>query len=261
MDACIIIQNAFAEPVRTMDSPHYSLQWCTEHGFKDSLPCLRGVDKWRQAWRPKKKVRVLLVAESHVREEKGDLQVRVLQPQGVSERLPRRFVRLIYCLGYGENSLCKPNNYPKSNRGTPQFWKLFQAIAECSKDAEPPREISQKLRTLRKLRKRGVWLVDASIGALAKSGKTREDRRVKIRKYRSTIQDSFKRFVWPMVQRDRPKQVWVIGRVVGKALATLHLEGMPNEISDRWIISQPNGQNHVQYQKDLRKLVQGISVK
>jgi hypothetical protein len=241
-----------------MDSPHYSVQWCKGKGFKDSLPCLRGLDAWRQAWRPKK-VRVLLVAESHVREKKRDLQVSVLRPQGVSERLPRRFVRLIYCLGYGENSLCKPKP-PKSNGGTPQFWKLFQVIADCRADAEPPREISQKLRTLRKLQKRGVWLVDASIGALAKSGKTRIDRRVKIRKYRSTIQDSFKRFVWPMVQRDRPKQVWVIGRGVGKALATLHLEGLPNEISDRWIISQPNGQNQVQYQKDLRKLVQGISV-
>jgi hypothetical protein len=243
-----------------MDSPHYSVQWCTEHGFNDSLRCLIGLDKWRQAWRPKKKVRILLVAESHVREEKGDLRVRVVQPQAVLEPLPRRFVRLIYCLGYGENSLCKPSKYLKSNKGTPQFWKLFQVIAECRKNAEPPQEISQKLRTLRKLQTRGVWLLDASIGALAKSGKTREDRGVKIRKYRSTIQDSFRRFVWPMVQGDKPEQVWAIGRVVGKALATLHLEGMPNEISDQWIITQPNGQNQVQYQEDLGKLVRRISV-
>jgi hypothetical protein len=246
-----------------MGSPHYSLQWCTKHGFNDSLPCLIALDKWRQAWRPKKKVRILLVAESHVREEKGDLRVRVSQPRGAYEPLPRRFVRLIYCLGYGENSLCTPKKYLKkylkSNKGTPQFWKLFQVIVECNKDAKPPQEISQKLRTLRKLQKRGVWLLDASIGALAKSGKTRKDRRVKIRKYRSTIRDSFKKFVWPMVQRDRPKQVWAIGRGVGKALATLHLVGMP-EISDRWIISQPNGQNEAQCRKDLAKLVRGISV-
>jgi hypothetical protein len=138
----------------------------------------------------------------------------------------------------------------------PARWKVSTASL-------PPsllQEISQKLRTLRKLQKRGVWLVDASIGTLAKSGKTRKDRRVKIRKYRSTIQDSFKRFVWPMVQGDHPKQVWVIGRGVGKTLTTLHLEGMP-EISDRWIISQPDGQNEAQCRKDLRKLVRSVCKK
>jgi hypothetical protein len=231
------------------------VKWCRSKGLKDSAECLRGVDAWRQAWRPNR-VRVL-IAESHVKEQKGDFKIRVRPPEGEPKNLPSLYVRLVYCLGYGEGSLCIPEA-PKSNRGTPQFWKLFQVIAECRVDAEPPQEIGRKLETLRKLQERGVWLVDASIGALAKSGKTRNDRRVKIRKYRTTIRESFERFVWPMVQGDHPKQVWVIGRGVGKALRKL--EGMPNEISEPWIISQPNGQNRAQYQRDLKRLVRRISV-
>jgi hypothetical protein len=150
-------------------------------------------------WRPKK-VKVLLIAESHVRELKGDLRVRVKSPRGAPKGLPSQYVRLIFCLGYGDNSLCEPEL--KSNRGTPQFWQLFQIIADCSVDAKAPREIAQKLKTLRKLQDRGVWLVDASIGALTQPGKTRKERRIKIKKRRTTIKESFETFVWPMVKRD-----------------------------------------------------------
>jgi hypothetical protein len=97
---------------------------------------------------------------------------------------------------------------------------------------------------------------------LTKPGKTREERRIKIRKRRAAIKESFETFVWPTVERDLPflKQVWVIGREVGEALKNSHFEGMPNEISERWIISQPNGQNQDQYLRDLKKLVRGISI-
>jgi hypothetical protein len=37
--------------------------------------------------------------------------------------LPRGFVRLVYCLAYGENELL--DEAIESNKGTPQFWKIF----------------------------------------------------------------------------------------------------------------------------------------
>lgn len=243
-----------------MAHSHYSVEWCRRKGFTDSSRCLKGLDHWRQYWRPKK-VKILLIAESHVRELKSDDQVHVKRLKYLRKSSPNIYVRLIYCLGYGENSLCEGN--PKQNRGTPQFWKLFKAIADRRiqvKSLPPPTGIDEKVSILRNLRGRGIWLVDASIGALTKPGSTRKDRRIKIRNRRTTIKQGFETYVWPMVRRDIPlKQIWIIGIGVGKALRKADLKGLRNGVSDRRIIRQPNGQNQREYHRDLERLLRGVA--
>src|SRR5260370_25077907 len=100
------------------------------------LPCESSrvaveVERHQWAWRPSK-VRFLLVAESHVFTDDDDLRVRIRR-----EVLPRRlrhrpdtFVRLVYCLGYGENNLL--NKRPESNPGTRQYWNIFGRLAGTS---------------------------------------------------------------------------------------------------------------------------------
>jgi hypothetical protein len=156
------------------------VKWCRSKGLKDSREYLTGVDAWRRTWRPNR-VRVLLVAESHVAEERGDHKVRVKSPNAFPKILPSCYVRLVYCLGYGEDTLCEPpNRSPKSNHGTPQFWELFQALATCEIDEKPVQkgEIMRKLNILRKLQRKRVWLVDACVGALVKPGNPPDERRL-----------------------------------------------------------------------------------
>lgn len=239
------------------------VKWCKSKEFKDSRPYLEGIRAWRQVWRPEK-VRVVLVAESHVGEQPGDLRVRVRRPVGIRKSLPEQYVRLVYCLGYGLDSLCKPcSRPPKPNSGTKQFWDLLGAVAKCDIHAEQPQRskgardeerLAWNLDVLNTLKRKRVWLVDASIAALYYPGKKR------VKASHKTIHESFRRFVWPMVKGDRPEQVWIIGRGVGKALEGLRLQGMPHKITKDWIISQPNDHDHARYEKDLKRLIRRISV-
>lgn len=58
----------------------------------------------------------------------------------VPSDVPRGFVRLVYCLGYGENWLLNhPINNP-SNTGTLQFWKIFY---RCINPVQSNRDFSK----------------------------------------------------------------------------------------------------------------------
>lgn len=233
------------------------VKWCRSKRLKDSRAYLRGVNAWRQAWRPKR-VRVLLVAESHVGEQKGDRGIRVQLPEGISKTLPRRYVRLVYCLGYGESQLCR--GVPRKNNGTWQFWDILGAIAAGHVGNKQPRRrestdeerLAWKLNVLRTLQRKRIWLVDASIAALYYPGNK------PIRVPNELICESFRRFVWPMVERDRPKQVWIIGKRVGRALAGLSLQGSPYKISEDCVISQPQDHDQGRYQRGLRRMMRKI---
>jgi hypothetical protein len=76
------------------------------------------VERLRLACRPER-VRVVVLAESHVWTSPDEIRSRVAQPNGIETG----FARFVYCLGYGEPQLVEPTVAP--NRGTPQFWKLF----------------------------------------------------------------------------------------------------------------------------------------
>lgn len=223
---------------------------------------LSRVSAWRAAWRPPR-VRVLLIAESHVAEVPGDLeaQVRPLSEIRTSIALPTGFCRLVYCLGYGEGSLCWPKA-PSGNRGTPQYWNLLGAIASAHKPDLPPSmprggatgdadlRLQWKVNVLGTLRQSGVWLEDASIIALYIPG---GGRRAKGRKYLQLVRASFERFVWPGVAPDQPEHVWVIGRGVGNAL-----EGLPAIHPER-VICQPQVRDPRRFNADLDRLLRAIA--
>lgn len=127
-------------------------------------------------WRPKE-VRVILLAESAVYTPETDLSRTVHLPADLSASgMPAGFVRLVYCLGYGEDELLGEG--VGKNGGTPQFWKVLQSCVHPSgtkQDFAPilkgrtrslHRRISNKVALLHTLKERGVWLVDASIVAL-----------------------------------------------------------------------------------------------
>src|SRR5258707_15349419 len=67
------------------------------------------VERHRWAWKPET-VRVLLIAESHVFTSEEHFRLRIaphrLPPE--ARHAPPEYVRLIYCLGYGESHLLSP---------------------------------------------------------------------------------------------------------------------------------------------------------
>ena len=136
---------------------------------------LAAVDEWREAWRPER-VRILLVAESHVARMPGDEVVRVDAARYVARPMPPLYVRLVYCLGYGESDAC--SSPPRPNGGTWQYWDLFGQVARGLGELQPRRTVSSaaariawKVETLDILRRRGIWLVDASVMALYAGGR------------------------------------------------------------------------------------------
>ena len=63
---------------------------------------MRRAEEHRSYWRPKN-VRVLLLAESHAYTAREELERRLTISDDEFELVPQGFVRLVYCLGYGEN--------------------------------------------------------------------------------------------------------------------------------------------------------------
>jgi len=130
-----------------------------------------GVAEWveahRWAWKPKR-VRLVLLAESHVHTQQQELAFDYAGSRYFPSDIdaPTRFVRLIYCLAYGEKLLARD-----FNGGTPQFWAIFGALAGTNprhrRGAGVAARLSEKVRTLQILAERGVWLLDASLHAVA----------------------------------------------------------------------------------------------
>jgi hypothetical protein len=147
-------------------------------GFVAEAPQVAfAVERHRWAWRPET-VRVLLVAESHVYTSSADLAIRVrpeLLPQ-VARHAPKEYVRLVYCLGYGETWLL--TGRPEVNGGTWQFGNIFGRLAETGRQpttvqATRAQRLAWKVDTLLRLRARGVWLVDSSLHGVYAPGAKR----------------------------------------------------------------------------------------
>jgi hypothetical protein len=137
------------------------------------------VDRHREYWRPEA-VKVVLLAESHVYTPSAEQSCTVdLTPFDLGSA-PRDFVRFVYCLGYGENSLV--SGRVEGNVGTWQYWKLLATCVAHGHptlqvdgvlkgfESDPVRRIHNKIAVLHEMRRRGIWLVDASITALYAPG-------------------------------------------------------------------------------------------
>ncbi len=210
---------------------------------------------WREAWRPEA-VRTLLIAESHVREMAGDTEVEVALSVPTPEKIPVGFCRLVYCLGYGESSICDPT--PVKNSGTIQYWDLFGQIAFGTDHLQPRKSestdeerIGWKLSTLRELRGRGVWLVDASTSPCYASG---GKRLFAGKNYKEQLQKSWDEIVWPTLQTEPIESIWIIGKGVAAALKTRP------ELNDANVISQPQSRNPDLFREELKRLLAAVTV-
>jgi hypothetical protein len=219
---------------------------------------LTAIEAWRAAWRPAT-VKALLVAESHVAQAPGDAGVRVRVPASATgARLPTTYVRLVYCLGYGEDSICSPTPRTR-NIGTKDFWDLFERIATTGPrhaDEPLPRvALVRKVAILERLADRGIWLEDASPVGIYKpgAGALTKDRNI----LNAIERQGYESYVWPGVADDAPGQVWAIGRTVARAL-----HGLPGIRADR-VVMQPSYATRAgvwdDYENELDVLCQALA--
>lgn len=201
----------------------------------EPLEVLARAEEHRSYWKPER-ARVVLLAESHVYTEASELASDLRPVAGGPSDLPRGFVRLVYAIGYGENeSLTRPIDSPP-NKGTPQFWKIFQncvrhprerpnhALVQRTGNPDVRNRIDAKLRVLSQLRDRGVWLVDASIAALYLPGRPKPAARLR----ESVLQASWDSFTSGVVEAAEPEAVLCIGVGVMRALESrLNRLGIP----------------------------------
>ena len=169
-------------------SAHFAVQRLLPKGDCEDWDVVELARRYYNFWRPKH-TKVILLAESHAFTTKEraftgpGLDVGILQD---IYNGPHGFLNLVYCLAYGENEALSGQAVDKSNKGTPQFWTL---LAACSRGVEhvattaskkefsspfaadllkggglPVKQrLKAKLEVLEDLKRRGIWLLDASI--------------------------------------------------------------------------------------------------
>jgi hypothetical protein len=230
----------------------------------DSLEVVKQVEEYRQFWKPEK-TNVVLLAESHVYTDEKDYEAkcnssildRIMLPE--NPNYPVNFVRFVYCLGYGEDSLLtrKPD---RRNAGTPQYWKIFSScVAEDEEDlgfskvlkTRTPslfQRLRNKVNILRKMKERGVWLLDASIVGLYGSGA--KDAMIT----EGTIEICWKAHIADAILEANPKHIIIIGKGVG---SILHFK--PKNIDIPFtIIPQPQARGSSNWQLENYKKYQRI---
>jgi TPR repeat protein len=176
---------------------------------------IESVESHRQYWKPHK-TNVLLIAESHVHTQVNEFS-ECTYPTCITD-LPKHFVRFVYCLGYGEKEIA-PNEVIK-NHGTPQYWQLFFSCLHrindnddflpISKKTEFEKRINNKLDLLNQMRDVGIWLLDSSVVALFRPGKSA----LSPKKMKQIIESSWKDYVSLQAKSVNPKEIIVIGKGV-----------------------------------------------
>jgi hypothetical protein len=196
------------------------------------------VDTYRQYLKPKK-VRVILLAESHVFTSDADRQIGIRPISGLPG-YPMQYARFVYCLGYGEKLLRNGQPYPKRD-GTPQFWKI---LISCNSDpaiplidfnrilgqTPPAQRLQNKIKLLNDLKAKGVWLVDASVVALYKEG-------MKIPDMFAALEESWRSYTRGVVISSDPDHVICVGKGVASVVGSDLKRAFPHKHT---IIEQPN---------------------
>jgi len=233
----------------------------------DSLEVVKQVEEYRQFWKPEK-INVALLAESHVYTDEQDYNMKC--DEFILHRIipdyPLRFVRFVYCLGYGENSLLKTVRTDRKNSGTPQYWKIFSScVAESAENEETlgfhrilkskTKDLAQRLQNkvniLRKMKEKGIWLLDASIVGLYGSG------RKSLTITKRIIEISWKNYVANIILESSPRHTIVIGEGVARILGP-ELERVDIPFT---IIPQPQAKGSRQWQLENYKQYQRICAK
>jgi len=204
----------------------------------DCLKVVKDVIQHRNFWKPDK-VKTLLLAESHVYTPGEENQILLQYPHFIKEQgLPQDYVRLVYCLGYGEQDLAPSI---ADNPGTWQYWKIFAACASSGRDIDFSNvlkkgrinsrdRIINKLLLLEKLKSKGIWLVDCCIISLAGNVERRTSK-----EKRELIRLSWENYIKSLVKIVEPEKIIVIGNRVGRVVGE-HLRAMNREFM---ILPQP----------------------
>ena len=180
---------------------------------------VKSVDDHRNFWKPKK-VKVLLLAESHIYTSVSKYD-NLMRYDDFPELIgcPTNYVKLVYCLGYGERKLVN-----LSDRGTPQFWKIFAACINQNFSSESKKilisstpnfhlRLHNKISLLEKLNDRGIWLVDASIVALYNNADKPFQKIMK-----EIMEISWEHHVSKVIHQVKPAKIIVIGVGVSNIL-------------------------------------------
>lgn len=209
----------------------------------------------RQFWKPTK-LRVVLLAESHVYTDQVDLACKIMTnalPPDI-QHSPSQFVRLIYSLGYGENGLVS-GTLTQANDGTPQYWKIFGQCAGTSANSDG--SLTWKISTLRALRARGIWLADTSIHACMNPRFPVSDPRRHLAGYSRGLYRRVLNLSWQYVKTTVQgcPEIWTIGDGVRKAIPD------PLLSQSKWLY-QPNGARttgqRVEYAEQMQRLLAAI---
>lgn len=184
----------------------------------DSLDVVKKVEEYRQFWKPTK-INVLLLAESHVYTSEKDFEAESKRSllEILFPNYPSRYVRFVYCLGYGENELL--NRRLEDNPGTSQYWKIFSSCIANSLDdlgfhritrKENPyllQRLKNKIGILQEMKRKGVWLLDASIVGIYRAIKDSETKE-------RIIRICWDEHVNDTILESHPKHIIVIGKGV-----------------------------------------------
>jgi len=213
---------------RNIERTYGLIRKSVPHGVQiDSLGVVKEVEEYRQFWKPDE-INVILLAESHVYTDEQDYKIKCRRTfiNKIIPNYPLHFVRFVYCLGYGENGLLERK--VRNNRtGTWQFWKIFSScVAENEHNlgfekvlkTKTPlllRRLSNKVNILKKMKEKGIWLLDASIVGLYRSGIKNYKKIVK-----RIVEICWKNYLLNIINESQPKHIIVIGKGVEDILGS-----------------------------------------
>jgi len=233
----------------SLEKAHFDIKTKFENVLEIEPFCIvKSVNDHRNFWKPEK-VKVLLLAESHVYTSITEHD-HIMQYDDFQELVgcPTNYVKLVYCLGYGEKEFSKVN----SKSGTPPFWKIFTSCVHqnfhsekekilLGKTKNQNRRLRNKISILEKLKEKGIWLVDASIVAVNDTVKPP----LKIK--RMILKISWEHHISKVICETQPEKIIVIGKGVSEDLK-VELNELKNKINIPVII---------QHQPQSRSLPEG----
>jgi len=230
----------------------------------DSLEVAKQVEEYRRFWKPEK-TNILLLGESHVYTDEQDYTMKCDEfiLHAIIPDYPLRFVRLVCCLGYGENGLLKTVRTDRKNTGTPQYWKIFSSCVAENEQAlrfhkifktqtkDLGQRLENKVSVLRKMQDKGIWLLDASIVGLYGSGEKNHTIAERI------IEISWKNYIANMILESSPRYTIVTGNDVGRIVGP-KLRGVDVPFT---VIPQPQARGTSQWQLENYKKYHRICAK
>lgn len=181
------------------------------------------VNRYREYWRPNV-VKVILLGESHLFTNDKDRSITFPMIEGLKNpsEYPCNYARFVYCLAHGERELTGSREDLK-NSGTPSFWKIFYSCCNristlddfkpILKKATFGDRLQNKIDVLKRLKRDGVWLVDASIVALYRKGEKPPQSLME-----KVIIKSWDYYIKDIIEGCNPKHVICIGKGIAKIL-------------------------------------------